>query len=214
MKERGIILVIDDWFEEKVGSFNDVLVTEGYKVVRAETLTEANELYASYKDKNSKKIKLDGIIVDFKFPVGKRYNNQGNEIFDYSHNINGRPCGVEFIYTHINELNNNKIPLIINTTGDNKYKVEKLKEIGIEIGENEFGCVQNRFLQFIPIYNINDASNPLVNASGRMINEILNMFRERTSRRLIEERIQQESNWVQQRGAFFRDNKGNIIGYR
>ena len=43
MNEKGNILIIEDRIQEKIGSFYDQLIINGYNIKIAETLEEANE---------------------------------------------------------------------------------------------------------------------------------------------------------------------------
>ncbi len=205
--EKGTILVIEDKEQGKLGRFKDVLIRDNYSILSVETLGEAIKTIEKMKKSNFDT--LDGLILDFSFPVGEVDNKE----YDSSKTINGRQCGIEFLRKYYHLFNNNRIPLVINTTASEELKREKLKEIGIDIREGEFGLIPQKFLQFTQIFNVDNESNSLFNPSGETIKDILKIFNERTENRRVQSKIQPGRSW-NTRGEFIRDNSGNIIGYK
>lgn len=167
MKLEGIILIVDDRLEEKIGTFADCLINNGYKIQIAQTLEEADRTLKELLKGN----KLDGIILDFSFPINSN---------DQSVHINGIPNGVSLFKKYQFKITTQRIPIIINTTGDEEYKKKYL------------GDIQNLGT---PIYNVNHNANPLAQPNAEMVNDILGMLRHRTEQRNLSSTIQPESSW-------------------
>jgi len=186
MQNKGTILIVDDRLQEKIGKFKDYLEEDGYVVQIAETLEKADECLSELISKNS----LDGIILDFSFPVNEK---------DPSVQSKGKPNGVVLYEKFSFKIRTQGIPIVINTTGDEEYKRKYMGDI-----EN-LGT---------PVYNVNHEANPLAQASPDLVNDILEMFNERNDKRVSTCNIQPDKKWLKKGGPFLRDEKGNIIGYR
>ena len=181
VKKNGSILIVEDRLQEKIGSFYDQLVKNGYDIEIGENFEKANELLENLLKSN----KIDGIILDFSFPVSEE---------DQSVNIDGIPSGVKLLQDYLFKLNMRRIPVVINTTGDEEYKAKYLENMGLSM----------------PVYNVNHETNPLAKPGAQMISEIMEMFDIRNNER----RIKPDSKWFNKGGPFIRDANGNIIGYR
>ena len=181
MDKKGNILIIEDRIQEKIGSFYDQLIINGYSIKIVETLEQADESLNELLKSNN----IDGIILDFAFPISQE---------DQSTNIDGLPCGIALLKDYAFKLNLKRIPVVINTTGDEDYKAKYLESINLSM----------------PIYNVNHELNPLARPSREMINEILQMF---DTRNTLKD-INPDKKWFIQGGPFIRDERGNIIGYR
>lgn len=168
MKEKGTILIVEDRFEEKIGKFQEFLNKEGYSIKHVDTLEEADTVL----DKLLKENKLDGIILDFSFPV----NNE-----DESTNIDNIPCGVQLFKKHQFKIDTQRIPVIINTTGDEEYKRKYL---------GDFNKLSN------PIYNVNHHANPLAQPNIEMVKEILKLFNTRNEQRIISSQAKPDNRWL------------------
>lgn len=181
MSNKGSILIVEDRVQEKIGSFYDQLVRNGYNIKIVETLEQADETLDELLKTNI----IDGIILDFSFPISEE---------DQSVCIDGIPSGIVLLQNHLFKLNTKRIPVVINTTGDEEYKAKYLES----------------FTLSMPIYNVNHETNPLARPSSKMIEEIISMFNTRNSER----KIRPDNKWLNKSGPFLRDDKGNIIGYR
>ncbi len=102
------ILIIDDRFEEKIGSFTDDLDKNGLKYIVAETLDKANELFNKYFDT------ISTIILDFTFPR----NNQSRESADFEQ----KPSGIIFLLDNEWRMSLAGIHLILNTCWEEKTR--------------------------------------------------------------------------------------------
>ena len=198
-EQKGTILVIEDEEQGKIGRFKDVLITNNYCILHVRTLGEAIKIMEEMKKNNFNN--LDGLILDFSFPIGEIDGKQ----FDSSKTISG----IEFLRIYYHLLNNNKIPLVINTTASEDFKIEQLKEIGIEIKEGEIGLIHQKFLQLTQIFNVDNSINPLANPSSETIKEILGMFKQRTETRKIQRKIQPDKSWqIRGQTGFYDPNSG------
>ncbi len=181
--KNGTILIVEDRPEEKIGRFQDFLTEQGYTVQIAENFADAEKLLNRLLKTNT----IDGIILDFAIPVSE----------DDKSTTNGNiPNGVVLLKQFLFSLNNRRIPLVINTTADEECKKKYLSELNLEM----------------PIYIVNQEGMPLAspNPSGKMLQEIIDMFNERNKTR----KIIPDSKWTSNGGPFIRDSKGNIIGYK
>ena len=156
MQQKGTILIVDDRIEEKIGVFQEYLKIDGYNIRIAQTLEEADKELSTLLGSNN----LDGIILDFSFPVDSK---------DSSVHVNGIPNGVSLFKKHQFSITNKKIPVVINTTGDEDYKRKYMGDLA-NIGT--------------PIYNVNHEANPLAQANPELAKKILKLFNERTDLRI------------------------------
>jgi len=151
-KTTGIILIIEDRFEEKIGQFADYLTKNGYKIILAETLESAflkmQDLLASNN--------VDGVILDFSFPT----NNE-----DPSVSSNNLPNGIVFLDNFKFKLNTRQIPVVINTTGDKEYKKKYLEPLKSGLS--------------MPLYDVDHESSPLARPGAQSIQEIMELFDKR-----------------------------------
>lgn len=168
MEKKGIILIVDDRIDEKIGTFEGHLYKNGFSVKIAGTLEEADRDLDNYLSDNT----LDGIILDFSFPVDSK---------DQSVNTKGIPNGVVLLDKYKFKIGVKRIPVVINTTGDEDYKKKYL------------GSLKNLEM---PIYNVNHQANPLARPSTRMVRDIVNMFNQRYEYRKTTGRIQQDRSWL------------------
>ena len=182
-KTKGFILIVEDRFEEKIGKFKDSLSNEGYNIILAKTLEEAKQEMNDLLKSNN----IDGVILDFSFPINSE------DLSDFS---NGEPNGITFLKNFKFQLNNKKIPIIINTTADENFKKKYLKPIESSLE--------------MPLYVVDHECNPLANLSPHSTKEIINLFNARNQLR----NIQPDKRWNKNGGSFIRDNNGKIIGYR
>lgn len=168
MEKKGTILIVDDRIDEKIGSFSEQLVKEGYDIKIAGTYEDAEKALKTLIDSNT----LDGMILDFSFPVNAE---------EPSVSTNGTPNGVLLLKKFIFKINLKKIPVVINTTGDEDYKKKYLGSLGnLEM----------------PVYNVNHQANPLARPSVRMVKDILNMFNQRCEYRKTTGQIQGDKSWL------------------
>jgi len=168
MNKKGIILIVDDRIDEKIGIFEDHLSTCGFSVKIAGTLEEANRDLENYLSDNT----LDGIILDFSFPVDSN---------DQSVSTNGIPNGVVLLDKYKFKIGVKRIPVVINTTGDEDYKKKYLGSLGrLEM----------------PIYNVNHQANPLARPSIQMVQQIIDMLNQRYEHRKTSSQIQQDNSWL------------------
>lgn len=181
--KNGTILIVEDRPEEKIGRFQDFLVGQGYSIKIAENFINAEKLLNELLKTNT----IDGIILDFAIPLSKGDKSTTNG------NI---PNGIVLLKQFLFSLNNRRIPVVINTTADDECKKKYLEGINLEM----------------PIYIVNQEGMPLAspNPSGKMLQEIINMFNARNEVR----KIKPDSKWANKGGSFRRDSKGNIIGYK
>jgi len=185
MQEKGTILIIEDHLEEKIGQFKECLDREGYDVKTAETLEEADIVLVELLKNNS----LDGIILDFSFPIDN---------VDQSVTVDNMPSGVFLFKKYEFKINTQRIPVVINTTGDEEYKRKYL------------GDIKN---SSTPIYNVNQQANPLAQANPEMVQEILKMFNERTEQRKIISQAKPDKKWIQRGQTGIYDKKNNTYTY-
>lgn len=168
LKKDGTILIVEDRLEEKIGSFEEAIKAQGYDVLIAEDLKTAKSML----DELLKKNKLDGIILDFAIPVDKE---------DRSTTTKDIPNGVVLLRNFLFKINNCRIPVVINTTGDEEYKKKYLRTMTLEM----------------PIYNLNHQLTPLAssNQSTYVRREILSMFNLRNQTRIDTGKIKQDKDW-------------------
>ena len=168
MQRKGVILIVDDRIEEKIGVFQEYLKVDGYTIRIAETLEDANKELSTLLRNNS----LDGIILDFSFPVDSK---------DSSVHVDGIPNGVSLFRKHEFKIKTQRIPVVINTTGDEEYKRKYLGNI------EDLGT---------PTYNVNHEANPLAQTTNReMVIDILKMFNDRTEQRILNSQVQPNKSW-------------------
>ena len=168
MEKKGTILIVDDRIHEKIGSFSEHISKEGFNVEIAETYEDAEKALKALIDSNT----LDGMILDFSFPVNAE---------DPSVSTNGTPNGVLLLKNYIFKINLKKIPVVINTTGDEDYKKKYLGSLGnLEM----------------PVYNVNHQANPLARPSVRMVKDIINMFNQRCEQRKTVGQIKPDNQWL------------------
>lgn len=179
LKKDGTILIVEDRIEEKIGGFSDdVLKKQGYDIQFAENLEKARELLNELLRKN----KIDGIILDFSIDTNKD---------DKSPTTDGVPNGIVLLREFLFKLNTARIPIVINTTGDEEYKNKYLGTMNLEM----------------PIYNVNHQATPLAspNLNFQVIHEILNMFDSRNETR----NIIPDKKWDGKGETGYLDNKGH-----
>lgn len=187
MQKKGTILIVDDRIEEKIGVFQEYLKIDGYNIRIAQTLEEADKDLSALLGSNN----LDGIILDFSFPVDSK---------DPSVHIDGIPNGVSLFRKHEFKIKNQRVPVVINTTGDEEYKKKYLGDI------RNLGT---------PMYNVNHQANPLAQSTNReMVREILKMFNERTEQRIITNQVQPDKKWNIGGKSIIRDPKTGNYMYR
>ena len=168
MGNKGIILIVDDRIDEKIGPFEQHLYKSGFSVKIAGTLEEADRDLKKYIGDKT----LDGIILDFSFPVNSE---------DQSVSTRGVPNGVVLLDKYKFNIGVQRIPVVINTTGDEDYKKKHLGSLGrLEM----------------PIYNVNHQTTPLARPSMRMIQDIINMFNQRCEQRKTSSQIKQDNSWL------------------
>ena len=187
MKEKGTILIIDDRIEEKIGIFEEYLKIDGYTIKIAQTLEEADKDLSMLLGSN----KLDGIILDFSFPINEN---------DASVTKDGKPNGIYLFRKYEFKIKNQRIPIVINTTADEEHKRKYLGSL------NDLGT---------PSYNVNHEANPLAQSTNReMVIEILRIFNERTEQRRISSQIQPDRKWNTGGKSIIRDPKTGNYMYR
>lgn len=184
--EKGTILIVEDRMDEKIGKFEEYLTNNGYNIQVAETLEKADVSLNSLIASN----KLDGLILDFSFPT----NSEDESVVS----TDSIPNGISLLRKYQFKIETRRIPVIINTTADEDYKKKYL------------GDIKN---SRTPMYNVDNQSNPLSQPTPAMVEQILSMFNKRTEERNVSSQIRPDNKWKQS-GAFIRDDKGNIIGYR
>jgi len=156
MDKKGTILVIEDHFEEKIGVFKNYLDIEGYEIDVAENLEEANKKMVDLLKKNI----IDGIILDFSFPISKE---------DPTRFFNDVPNGVLFFEKFKFQIQTMQIPVVINTTATEEIKTKYLGDL------DHLGT---------PVYNVNHDANPLAAPTNQLfIKEIFNLFNNRNKMR-------------------------------
>ena len=165
---KGTILIVDDRIEEKIGVFQQYLKIDGYNIIIAGTLEEADRDLSNLLANNS----LDGIILDFSFPVDSK---------DPSVHVDGIPNGVSLFRKYQFNIKNKQIPVVINTTGDEEYKRKYMGDL------TNLGT---------PVYNVNHEANPLAQASPELAKKILKLFNERTDLRIRTSNIQADNKLV------------------
>jgi len=168
MEKKGIILIVDDRIDEKIGTFEGHLHKNGFSIKVAGTLEEADKDLEKYLSDNT----LDGIILDFSFPIDSK---------DQSVSTNGIPNGVVLLNKYKFKIGLTRIPVVINTTGDEEYKNKYLASLGT---------------LSMPTYNVNHQATPLTRPSMSMIQDIINMFNQRCEQRKTNSKIQQDSSWL------------------
>lgn len=166
MNEKGIILIVDDRIQEKIGVFQEYLKVEGYEIKIAGTLEDADKDLSNLLANNS----LDGIILDFSFPVNEE---------DPSVHVDGIPNGVSLFRKHQFNIKNKQIPVIINTTEDEDYKRKYMGDL------TKLGT---------PTYNVNHEANPLALARPELAKKILKLFNARTDLRIRTSNILPDKN--------------------
>jgi len=187
MNNKGTILIVDDRIEEKIGVFQEYLKVEGYNIVIAENLEEADNKLNTLLGNNT----LDGIILDFSFPINEN---------DASVNKEGKPNGVFLFKKHEFKIKTQRVPIVINTTGDEDYKRKYLGDI------RNLGT---------PAYNVNHQANPLAQSTNReMVKEILKMFNERTEQRRVTSQIQEDRKWNTGGKSIIKDPRTGKYMYR
>ena len=165
MGSKGTILIVEDLLEEKVGVFKQILDIEGFKTVVSENYKDAKEMLEKLIASN----KLNGIILDFSFPVDEN---------DKSVVINDIPCGVVLLKENLFKLTLQNIPVVINTTGEEEYKKKHLSSLGTIT---------------IPTYDINNTLTNLARPSVEMTKEIIKMFNECYERKKLEASIKSDN---------------------
>ena len=187
MKEKGTILIIDDRIEEKIGIFEEYLKIDGYTIKIAQTLEEADRDLSTLLGSN----KLDGIILDFSFPIDEN---------DASVTKDDKPNGIYLFRKYEFKIKNQRIPIVINTTAEEEHKRKYLGDL------NNLGT---------PVYNVNHEANPLAQSTNReMVRDILRMFNERTEQRRISSQIQADRRWNIGGKSIIRDPKTGNYMYR
>ena len=167
---KGTILIIDDNLESKVSNqFIDYLKAEGYHIEIAKDLSEADGKLSFLLDSKD----LDGIILDFSIPGGdKEWDRVGDKY-----------CGPYLYFKHRGEITRQSIPIIVNTTADDKTKREQFEVNDIE-----------RDLS-IPVYDARceygDLS--LTHPSVNMRKTIIEMFNNRDSVRVTNNNVKEYS---------------------
>lgn len=185
MSKKGTILIIDDRLEEKIGIFQEYLNIDGFDIKIAETLEEADKKISNLLKSNT----LDGIILDFSFPINS---------MDASVTKDGKPNGVYLFEKYKFKITTQGVPVVINTTGDEEYKKKYLGDI------KNLGT---------PVYNVNHQANPLAQTTNReMVRDILKIFNQRYEKRKITETIQPDRKWRKGQ-TFIYDENGNPIAY-
>lgn len=168
MQGKGTILIVDDRIEEKIGVFQEYLKVDGYNIKISQTLEEADNDLSKLLGSNN----LDGIILDFSFPINET---------DASVSKDGKPNGVFLFRKYEFKIKNQRVPIVINTTADEEYKKKYLGDI------RNLGT---------PTYNVNHEANPLAQSTNReMVRDILKMFNERTEQRRIASQVQPDKKW-------------------
>ena len=185
MATKGVILIVEDRLEEKIGAFENDLTNDGYTIKISETLEKAKKDIEILLKNDS----LDGIILDFSFPVNDK---------DPSVNINGIPCGVALLRKYEFKISNKRIPVVINTTGDEEYKRKYL------------GNIENFTT---PLYNVNHQANPLAQATVQMKQQILKLFNSRTQQRQLMSNITADNQWLQRGKTGVYDKKTGHYTY-
>lgn len=185
MPKKGTILIVEDRLEEKIGKFQENLEQEGYELEIVETLEKADVALTELFRNN----KLDGIILDFSLPINDK---------DLSVNVDNIPCGVFLFKKHEFKISTQRIPVIINTTGDEEYKRKYLGDIG---------------KLSTPAYNVNHQANPLAQANPEIVQEILNLFKERTEQRKIASQAQPDKKWLDKGKTGMYDEKKGKYTY-
>lgn len=164
MGTKGVILIVEDLLEEKIGKFKQIIEIDGF----------TTKVTSTYKDSEKELIKLissnqlDGIILDFSFPYDAN---------DKSVVINDMPCGIKLLKDFEFKISLQGIPVVINTTGDNEYKRKYLESIN-----------HKNF----PMYDVNNALTSLTNPSIEMVKDILKMFNVRYEKRNIDKSIKRD----------------------
>jgi len=166
VKTKGTILIVDDHIDEKIGVFQEYLKIDGYNIKVAGNLEEADKDLATLIGNNT----LDGIILDFSFPTSE---------LDASATTRNKPNGIFLFEKYCFKIENQRVPVVINTTADKETKNKYLGNLG-NLG--------------MPIYNVNHEANPLAHSSPEMAKEILKLFNERTEQRRIASGIKPDSN--------------------
>lgn len=185
MATKGVILIVEDRLEEKIGAFENDLTNDGYTIKISETLEQAKKDIEELLKRDI----LDGVILDFSFPVSEE---------DPSVNINGIPCGVALLRKCEFKISNKRIPVVINTTGDEEYKRKYLGDM------KKFST---------PLYNVNHQANPLAQATVQMKQQILKLFNSRTEQRQLINGIVQDNKWLQRGKTGVYDRKTGHYTY-
>lgn len=187
MREKGTILIVEDCMEEKIGRFEEYLTSNGYKIEVAENLEKADKCLNELLKSNT----LDGIILDFSFPIN---------IEDRTVDMDGIPNGVSLLRKYQFKIDTRRIPIIINTSCDEEYKKKYLGNINDST---------------IPMYNVNHQSNPLAQPNPQMIEQILSMFNKRNEERNISSRIESDNSWKRNgRTGYYNPNTKKYTYYR
>lgn len=181
MGKKGTILIIDDLLEEKIGRFKQILEIEGFKVKVAENYRDAKKELDGLIRSND----LDGIILDFSFPVDDE---------DKSTVINDIPCGIQLFKDFRFNISLKGIPVIINTTCEDEYKQKYLKTID---------CSN------IPIYDVNNSATSLTQPTPEIAKQILTLFNARYEKRKLELTIKKDNSLKTGRSVI-QDENGNL----
>lgn len=168
MHKKGVVLIVDDCFDEKIGQFEEHLQRAKFEIRKAETLEEADRELDKLLRDNS----LNGIILDFSFP---------KDVNDDNVSENGKPNGIVLLEKYRLRLELKRIPVVINTTGDEDYK------------EKYLGFLKQLY---IPIYNVKHQVHPLANPLMRMTQDIIKMFNQRYEQRKLSSQTIKDGSWL------------------
>ena len=186
MESKGTIFIVEDQEETKIGVFADILKRNGFKIVIAENYEDADAKLGELVASNE----LDGIILDFSFP----YSTANSKRVDV---VNGRevPNGVMLLKKYLFKINNQRVPIVINSTAEKAYREEYLKGISLE-----------------EMFVINTETVSLTNP-GNDVKSILELFASRSERRNIEKKVQADRSWMTKGRAGTMDPKTGKFYY-
>lgn len=182
-----MILIVDDNIDEKIGTFQDLLYSSGFKIETASTLDDAIKKFKGHSNS------LDAIILDYFFPESTKNIKFYNE--------NNVPNGIVFLKEIGFTAHIKGIPLIINTASDEVERDKWLRQVPYYSNNGQI------------IYK-SPAKQPLSFLSPILAKKLIDTIKQKKEEKETTSKIKPPQNsWNQKNKRFLTDSEGNYIGY-